>query len=535
MSRRRKLPSVAIVGRPNVGKSTLFNRLVGKRLAIVHDQPGVTRDFREARAKLDDLRFAVLDTAGLEDAEEGSLAARMTAMTERAIDAADVVIFMTDARAGLLPDDEHFAAQLRQRNKPTVLLVNKAEGAEGEAAAAEFWALGLSEPIPFSAAHGLGLDALHDALEEQFLLLKERRRAAEKRRARATDSASQEQGKDTESNNLHEESESLSTAPESVSEEPITHAPANDEPPARTDATEAQVSSGETERLPLKPLKLAIVGRPNAGKSTLINRLLGKERLLTGPEAGITRDAIAIDWTWHKRPIQLWDTAGMRKKAKVKQKLEQMSVGDGIRAAKFAEVAVVLLDATEPLKKQDLAIADLMAREGRAVVIAINKWDLVDREARARYRKELERAVDRLLPQIIGAPVVTLSALTGKGVDRLMPAVIGVHDNWNKRIPTARLNRWLEDAVRRHPPPAPGGRRIKLRYITQAATRPPTFVVFTQRADKVPEEYGRYLVKSLRDAFDLWGTPIRLKFREVENPYDDGSQRSNRGRHHRRR
>ncbi len=501
MPRGKKLPSVAIVGRPNVGKSTLFNRLVGKRLAIVHDEPGVTRDFREMKAKLADLRFSVLDTAGLEDAEEESLAGRMTAMTERAIDEADVVIFMTDARAGLLPDDEHFAARLRQRGKPVVLLANKAEGADGEAAAAEFWALGLEEPIPFSAAHGLGLDALHDALEEKFLLLKERERAAGKARRQHDDS-------------------------------PPENAPRQEPAPLFKDADAApgpeQAARQEQERLPKKPLKLAIVGRPNAGKSTLINRLLGRERLLTGPEAGITRDAIAIDWTWHKRPIQLWDTAGMRKKAKVKQKLEQMSVGDGIRAAKFAEVAVVLLDATEPLKKQDLAIADLMAREGRAVVIAINKWDLIDREARARYRKELERAVDRLLPQIIGAPVVTLSALTGKGVDKLMPAVIGVYDNWNRRIPTAQLNRWLEDAVRRHPPPAPGGRRIKLRYITQAATRPPTFAVFTQRADKVPEEYGRYLVKSLREAFEMWGTPIRLKFREVENPYDSGHRKRKR-------
>ncbi len=476
MARKRKLPSVAIVGRPNVGKSTLFNRLVGKRLAIVHDEPGVTRDFREAKAKLDDLHFTVLDTAGLEDAEEGTLAARMTEMTERAIDQADVVIFMTDARAGLMPDDEHFARLLRERGKPTVLLANKAEGADGEAAAAEFWALGLEEPIPFSAAHGLGLDALHDALQEKFLLLKERRRAATKKE-RSGEAGEKAQGDGEER---------------------------------------------AEERLPLRPLQMVIVGRPNAGKSTLINRLIGRERLLTGPEAGITRDAIGIDWTWHKRPVKLWDTAGMRKKAKVKEKLEKLSVGDAIRAAKYGEVAVVLLDATEPLRKQDLAIADLMAREGRAVVIAVNKWDLIDPAARARYRKELERLVDEKLPQIVGAPVVTLSALTGKGVGKLMPAVFATWEKWNERIPTAKLNRWLEEAVARHPPPAPGGRRIKLRYITQPKTRPPTFVVFTQRADKVPAEYGRYLVKSLRDSFDLWGVPIRLKFREVDNPYDPG-------------
>ncbi len=480
MARKKKLPSVAIVGRPNVGKSTLFNRLVGKRLAIVHDEPGVTRDFREAKAKLGDLHFTVLDTAGLEDAEEGTLAARMTEMTERAIDQADVVIFMTDARTGLMPDDEHFARLLRERDKPAILLVNKAEGNEGEAAAAEFWALGLEEPVPFSAAHGLGMDALHDALEEKFLLLKERHRAAKKKRKKKE-------------------------KPEVSDEEPAGEAP--------------QVGEDE-EREPVKPLQMVIVGRPNAGKSTLINRLVGKERLLTGPEAGITRDAIGIDWTWHKRPVKLWDTAGMRKKAKVKEKLEKLSVGDAIRAAKYGEVAVVLLDATEPLRKQDLAIADLMAREGRAVVIAINKWDLVPPDQRARYRKELERLVDEKLPQIIGAPVVTLSARTGKGVDKLMPTVFATWEKWNERIPTAKLNRWLEEAVSRHPPPAPGGRRIKLRYITQPKTRPPTFVVFTQRADKVPAEYGRYLVKSLRDTFDLWGVPIRLKFKEVENPYD---------------
>ena len=484
MARKKKVPSVAIVGRPNVGKSTLFNRLVGKRLAIVHDEPGVTRDFREAKAKLGDLHFTVLDTAGLEDAEKGTLAARMTEMTERAIDQADVVIFMTDARAGLMPDDEHFARLLRERDKPTILLVNKAEGADGEPAAAEFWALGLEEPIPFSAAHGLGLHALHDALEEKFLLLKERRRAAEKKR----------------------EKKEMEETSESPSEDRAAEAP-----PAAEEARE-----------PVKPLQMVIVGRPNAGKSTLINRLIGRERLLTGPEAGITRDAIGIDWTWHKRPVKLWDTAGMRRKSKVKEKLEKLSVGDAIRAAKYGEVAVVLLDATEPLRKQDLAIADLMAREGRAVVIAINKWDLVPPEERARYRKELERLVDEKLPQIIGAPVVTLSALTGKGVDRLMPTVFATWEKWNERIPTAKLNRWLEEAISRHPPPAPGGRRIKLRYITQPKTRPPTFVVFTQRADKVPAEYGRYLVKGLRDAFDLWGVPIRLKFKEVENPYDAG-------------
>ena len=484
---KKRWPVVAIIGRPNVGKSTLFNRLVGKRLAIVHDEPGVTRDFRMARARLDDLHFHVIDTAGLEEAEEGTLPARMTAMTERAIDQADVILFMIDARAGVTPEDAHFARLLRRKGKPVIVLANKAEGELGEAAAQEAWALGFDDPIAFSAAHGKGLDALHDALKEKFLLLKEQEAYKKKKNK---DSGIEE---DSEENTEDEskEREKPSTLPEHPSA--------------------------------ARPLKLAIVGRPNAGKSTLINRLLGEERMLTGPEAGITRDAIAIPWAWRGRRVELWDTAGMRKKAKVKEKLEQMSVGDGIRASKFAEVVVLLLDATEPLKKQDLAIADLMTREGRALVIAVNKWDLV--KNREKYRKELERAVDRLLPQVIGAPVVTLSALTGKGVDKLMPAVFATHESWNRRIPTAKLNRWLEEAVARHPPPAPRGRRIRLRYVTQPKSRPPTFVIFTQRADEVPEEYARYLVKSLRETFDLWGVPIRLRFREVENPYDDGTRK----------
>ncbi len=444
--------TVAIIGRPNVGKSTLFNRLVGKRLALVDDRPGVTRDRREGEGRLGGLRFRVLDTAGLEDAEEGSLAARMTAMSEAAIDEADVALFMIDARTGLTPEDEHFARLLRRKGKPVIVLANKAEGREGEAGVLEAWSLGLGDPIAFSAAHGVGLDDLHDRLLEAVPEEKWRERDEE--------------------------------------------------------------DDGE------KPLRLAIVGRPNAGKSTLVNRLVGRDRLLTGPEAGITRDAIAVDWEWRGRPVKLWDTAGMRKKAKVKEKLEKLSVADGLRAAKFAEVVVLLLDATEPLKKQDLAIADLIAREGRALVIAVNKWDLV--KDGAEYRRELERAVDRLLPQIVGAPVVMLSAKTGRNVDRLMPEVLGVYEVWNRRIPTAKLNQWLREVTERHPPPAPGGRRIKLRYITQPNARPPTFVVFSPRADELPDDYRRYLVKSLRESFDLWGVPIRLKVKSGENPYAEG-------------
>ncbi len=480
--RNKRKPVVAIAGRPNVGKSTLFNMLAGRRLALVDDRPGVTRDVREGDGRIGNLKFRLLDTAGLEDAADGSLAARMTAMSEKAVDSADVVLFMVDARTGITPEDEHFARWLRRKDKPVILLANKAERREDREASVEAYALGLGDPIPFSAAHGLGLDALHDRLAEIFELL---------------DLSDSEAPRQDETS-----AEAVQAAEEAAAAGKI----------APTDESDAAVAA--------RPLRLAIVGRPNAGKSTLVNRLLGEERMLTGPEAGITRDAIGVDWQWQGRRIRLWDTAGMRRKARVKEKLEKLSVADALRAIRFADVVVLLLDATEPLKKQDLAIADLVAREGRALVIAVNKWDLV--EDRERYRKELERAVDRLLPQVIGAPVVTLSALTGQNVEKLMPAVMGIHAVWNRRIPTARLNRWLQETTRRHPPPAPGGRRIKLRYVTQPKTRPPTFVAFTQQAEKLPEEYVRYLVKSLRDAFDMWGTPIRFKVKAVENPYDPG-------------
>ncbi len=447
-----RLPVVAIIGRPNVGKSTLFNRLVGKRLALVDDQPGVTRDRREGEGRLADLRFVVADTAGLEDAGEGTLAARMSAMSEAAAEEADVALFMMDARAGLTPEDEHFARLLRRKGKPVIVLANKAEGRAGEAGFLEAWSLGLGDPIAFSAAHGQGLDELHERLSA----LLPRPEARKERAGKGEDGAE-------------------------------------------------------------RPLRLAIVGRPNAGKSTLINRLLGHERMLTGPEAGITRDAIGVDWSWKGRPVKLWDTAGMRKKARVRGKLEKLSVADGLRAAKFAEVVVLLLDATRPLEKQDLVIANLIAREGRALVIALNKWDLV--QDKSGYRKKLEEAVDKLLPQVVGAPVITLSALTGQNVDKLMPEVLGVYEVWNRRLPTAKLNAWLKEATQRHPPPAPGGRRIKIRYITQPNARPPTFVAFSQRAGDLPESYIRYLVKSLRESFDLWGTPIRLRVRAGENPY----------------
>ncbi len=445
-------PSVAIIGRPNVGKSTLFNRLAGKKLALVDDRPGVTRDRREAEASLGDLKFTIIDTAGLEDADDDTLAGRMTQQSERAIELADVVLFLMDARAGLTPMDKHFASLVRKQPKPVLLLVNKAEGGAGQSGVYESWELGLGDPIPISAAHGEGLGDLYDMLEKHF-----------------------------------------------------------------ADIKMAEDEVEDDEENPDRPLRLAVIGQPNAGKSTLINALIGEERLLTGPEAGITRDAISIEWSYKDRPIALWDTAGMRKKAKVRDKLEKLSVADGLRAIKFAEVVVLLVDATVPLEKQDLQIADLVAREGRAMVLAINKWDLI--EDKPATLKELRIELERLLPQISGVPMLTLSAVTGSGIGRLMPAVLDIYKTWNKRITTAQLNKWLAFQVEQHPPPAPGGRRIKLRYMTQVRPRPPTFAIFCTRADHLPESYKRYLINGLRADFKLNGVPIRIHLRSGKNPY----------------
>jgi GTPase len=445
--------TVAIVGRPNVGKSTLFNRLVGRRLALVDDRPGVTRDRREGEAKLGDLSFLVIDTAGLEDAERETLSARMQAQTAAAMAQADAVLFLVDSRAGAMPADRAFADLVRRSGKPAILVANKSEGRAGAAGALESYALGLGEPVAISAEHGEGLAELYDAL-----------RAA---------------------------------LPDATAEPEFDEA----EPAAAGD----------------KPINIAVVGRPNTGKSTLINRLLGQDRLLTGPEAGITRDAIAVDLDWRGRRLRIHDTAGLRRRSRIEEKLEKLSVADALNAIRFAEVVIVLVDAQTPFEEQDVRIADLVEREGRGLVIGVNKWDTVEPEQGALSR--LREHVDRILPQVKGVPVVAFSARSGDGVDRLMAAVMDAYAVWNRRVPTAALNRLLERAVSAHPPPAASGRRLRLDYITQPKSRPPTFVLFASRAAELPETYRRYLVNELREHCSLPGTPIRLMLRAKANPY----------------
>jgi len=470
----------AIVGRPNVGKSTLFNRLAGRKLALVDDTPGVTRDRRVHEARLMDLRFDIIDTAGFETAGPETLAGRMRRQTEIAIEEADIVLFMMDARAGLLPDDRTFADIVRRSGKPVVLVANKAESRAADGGAVEAWEAGLGEPITISAEHGLGMADLRDAIVEA--LGPERALADEDEDAAGLEGPVGLQGDDIAD-------------------------------------PDAEPAYDET-----KPMRIAVVGRPNAGKSTLINALVGEERLLTGPEAGVTRDSISVDWEWRGRRVRLFDTAGMRRKAKVQEKLEKLSVADGLRAVRFAEVVIVVFDATIPFEKQDLQIADLIIREGRAPVIAFSKWDLV--EDQQALLKELREKADRLLPQARGLRTVPVSAETGRGLDRLMEAVVETHRVWNSRISTGRLNRWLEGVLQRHPPPAVAGRRLKIKYMTQAKTRPPGFVVSCSRPDAMPQSYIRYLVNSLRDAFDMPGVPIRMAMTASDNPYAGRSSKS---------
>ncbi len=448
--------TVAIIGRPNVGKSTLFNRLVGRRLALVDDTPGVTRDRRFAEGSIGQLEFNIIDTAGLEQGDEESLQGRMWDQTRSAISEADVCLFLIDSRAGILPDDRTFAQILRRTEKPVILVANKMEGKPGEAGYYDAFSLGFSDPVPISAEHGQGMADLHDALVE------------------------------------------------AVGEE-IAY-------PAENEGVDISEDSIES-----RTLKIAVVGRPNAGKSTLINQMVGEERLLTGPEAGITRDSISVDWEWNGRTIKLFDTAGMRKKAKVQEKLEKLSVSDGLNAIKFAEVVIIVLDVTKPFEKQDLQIADLIIREGRAPVIVLNKWDLID--DRQEVLKELLLQAQEHISQIKGLKVVPVSGATGENIEKLMNAVLSVHKIWNNRIPTAPLNKWLGEVQYHHPPPAVSGRRIKLKYVTQIKSRPPTFAVSCSRPEALPDSYSRYLVNSLRREFDLDAVPIRIYLRKGDNPF----------------
>ncbi len=449
------LPVVAIIGRPNVGKSTLFNRLVGKKLALVDDRPGVTRDRREGDATLIGMDFRVVDTAGYEDEDAQTLPGRMRQQTEAALKMADVALFMIDARAGLVPLDEEIARWLRGSTTPVVLVANKAEGRAGEAGVLDSLSLGFGDPVQLSAEHGEGMGDLFEALFPHL------------------DGKAQE---------------------------------------------EAPVDLDD----PAAPLKLAIVGRPNAGKSTLVNRILGEDRMITGPEAGITRDSIAIDWEWDDprsglRKVRLIDTAGMRKRANVQDKLEKLSVADALHAIDFAEVVVLLLDATRGLEVQDLKIADRVLQEGRALVIAMNKWDVA--EDASKLFNGVRAALDEGLAQVKGVPLLTVSAVTGKGVDQLLGAAFDVREAWSRRVSTGELNRWFERAIEANPPPAPGGKRIKLRYVTQAKTRPPGFVLFGTRVDQLPESYQRYLVNGIRRDLGFGAVPVRLTLRAPKNPF----------------
>jgi len=444
--------TVAILGRPNVGKSTLFNRLVGRRAALVDDAPGVTRDRREGDGRIADLEFRVIDTAGLEEAAPTTLAGRMRAQTERSLAIADVVLLVIDAREGITEPDRHFGGWLRKSGKPVVLVANKVERRAEQGAVGEAYALGLGDPVPLSAQHGEGFGELYERLRD------------------------------------------FAPLPE----------------PAPDDET----PSDDSDR---RPLQLAIVGRPNVGKSTLVNRLVGEDRLLTGPEPGITRDAIALEWQWHGRPIRLVDTAGLRRRARVEDKLERLSVADTLRTIRFAGTVVLVLDALEPFERQDLTIANLVAEEGRALVLAANKWDaVVDKPAALRRMRD---RITASLAQLHGVSLVPISGLVGSGLDALMKAVIATDAVWNKRLSTPALNRWLAAIQQHHPPPLVGARRLKLRYMTQANTRPPTFALFASKPGELPDSYRRYLVNALRQDFDLPGTPIRLMLRKGENPY----------------
>ncbi|MGV1870026.1 ribosome biogenesis GTPase Der [Agrobacterium rosae] len=473
--------TVAIVGRPNVGKSTLFNRLVGKKLALVDDTPGVTRDRRPGDAKLIDLRFTIIDTAGLEQSGPETLQGRMWAQTEEAIDEADLTLFVVDAKFGLTPADKTLAEMLRRGGKPVVLVANKSEARGSDGGFYDAYTLGLGEPCPISAEHGQGMIDLRDAIVAAI-------------------------GEDV----AFPKEDDFDEAETDV----VIRRGENDE----DDEDEEEPVYDET-----KPLRVAIIGRPNAGKSTLINRYLGEDRLLTGPEAGITRDSISVEWDWRGRTIKMFDTAGMRRKARVIEKLEKLSVADSLRSIRFAETVVIVFDSTIPFEKQDLQLVDLVIREGRAAVLAFNKWDLV--EDPQAFLADLREKTERLLPQARGIRAVPMSGQSGYGLDRLMQSIVDTDKIWNRRISTAKLNKWLDAQVTQHPPPAVSGRRLRLKYMTQVKARPPAFMVSCTRPEAIPESYTRYLVNNLRKDFDMPGVPIRVHYRGSDNPFESKAKK----------
>jgi GTP-binding protein len=459
--------TVAIVGRPNVGKSTLFNRLAGRKIALVDDQPGVTRDRKETSGRIGDMDLKLVDTAGFEDVSDSSLEARMRRQTEIAIESADVCLFVYDAREGVTPLDERFAQLLRRSGKPVVLIANKCEGRQGDGGLLEAWRLGLGEPAALSAEHGEGMGELYEALLRAEVRL------------------------------------------------------SGDDPPSADiladEGEEPFDPDAEESSLPERPIRLAFVGRPNAGKSTLLNALLEDDRFVTGPEAGITRDSVTVSWSWRGRDIRLVDTAGLRKRSRVQDRLERLSTSETIHSIRFADVVVLVMDPREAFEKQDLQIANLALREGRGLVFAVTKWDLV--EAPGDMRRELDARAADSVPQARGSPLVTVSGETRRGLDKLMDACLKVHKDWSARVKTRDLNDWLQYVTQKHPPPAPGGRRIKPRYMAQMKTRPPTFVLMASRAEEMPDTYRRYLISELRQAFDLPGVPIRLVLRQGKNPF----------------
>ena len=473
-------PQIAIVGRPNVGKSTLFNRLIGRRSALVDPTPGVTRDRREGDAYLGKLRFTAIDTAGLEDAPASEVEAEMQVQTRRAIEEADAALLVFDARAGITPLDRYFADLMRKSKSPVILVANKCEARSADAGRLEAYELGLGDPVAIASEHGIGMPDLEDAIMAAL------------------------EGFEWDTEDEEPEFEEPDPVPEDRSDEEL--GPEDEEEPAFDDYH--------------GPLQLAIVGRPNVGKSTLVNNLLGDERVITGPEAGITRDAISIEWTWQGTPIKLIDTAGMRRRSRVNQKVERLSVGDTLEAIRFAHVVVLVVDATMMPEKQDLVIARHIIDEGRAIVIAVNKWDVVE-DGQAALKLMFDR-MEISLPQIRGVPVVTLSALTSRGIQKLLPAVLEVYNIWNQRVSTGPLNRWLQGAVERHPPPIVRGRRVRIRYITQSKSRPPTFAVFCSQPSGMPESYNRYLANGIREMFNFPGVPIRINLRGQKNPYAPG-------------